>query len=184
MRVISGKCRGTKLVAPEGQATRPTTDRIKETLFNIINFDIPNSRFLDLFSGSGAIGIEALSRGAKSATFVELDQQACAIISENLQKTRLHNLAKVYTIEVEQIITKLALKGEQFDIIFIDPPYKYNNLEKIVNDIMTHNLLALNGKIIIENSSEAKHIVCDELVIYKTKNYKTTTLSFLERKSE
>lgn len=93
MRIISGKFRGTKLLSPEGLNTRPTTDRIKETLFNIINFDLLECSFLDLFSGSGQIGIEALSRGAKTATFVENNKAAFAILEKNLLKIRLQNSA-------------------------------------------------------------------------------------------
>lgn len=100
MRVIAGKARRLPLVSPEGRGTRPTTDRIKETLFNILQDDIPGCRFLDLFSGSGAIGIEAISRGAKEAVFVEFGKEALSCIRANLKKTKLESQAVVFPVEV------------------------------------------------------------------------------------
>ncbi len=136
MRVISGKCRGTHLVAPEGMETRPTTDRIKETLFNMIAFDIPECHFLDLFSGSGAIGIESLSRGAKYAVFVDQGNKALACIKENLEKTRLKESAEVLACTAQEAIHTLSLRKKSFDIIFMDPPYALEGVYNILKCIV------------------------------------------------
>ncbi|MHC1750421.1 MAG: 16S rRNA (guanine(966)-N(2))-methyltransferase RsmD [Cellulosilyticaceae bacterium] len=182
MRVISGKCRGTNLVAPEGMTTRPTVDRIKETLFNIISFDIPQCNFLDLFSGSGAIGIESLSRGASRAVFVEKDKEALKCICKNLEKTRLTGSAIVYNEEVLNVIRKLGQKREQFDIVFMDPPYALEQFEMVLSEIVANDLLMPNGYIIVERATERPIKPVESLVCTKEKSYRTTTLSFFERK--
>ena len=123
MKVIAGTARGMNLATPQGRHTRPTTGRIKETLFNIIQADVPGSRFLDLYSGSGSIAIEALSRGAKEAVFVDNNKEALACIYENIKKTRFGNQSKVIPAEAIHALKKLDNAGRVFDIIFIDPPY-------------------------------------------------------------
>lgn len=122
MRVIAGKCRSLPLMAVPGSNTRPTTDRIKETLFNMIAPYIPGCNFLDLFSGSGAIGIEALSRGAKHACLVENDPQALKAIRKNIIFTRLENEADMIKGDVIKIL-ETRIPDESFDVIFMDPPY-------------------------------------------------------------
>ncbi|ONI46216.1 16S rRNA (guanine(966)-N(2))-methyltransferase RsmD [Epulopiscium sp. SCG-B10WGA-EpuloA2] len=181
MRVISGKIRGTKLIAPVGLNTRPTTDRIKETLFNIINFDLQNCNFLDLFSGSGQIGIEALSRGAKKAVFVEHDKAAYLVLEENLCKTRLQTSTKTYKMDITEALINIKLQNEQFDIIFMDPPYYYEALEQIVNFIVEKDILIKGGKLIIENATDATQITNNSLILVKEKIYTTTKLSIFER---
>ena len=121
MRVISGKNKGTKLYTLEGLNTRPTLDRVKESLFNIINFDLPGCTFLDLFAGSGAIGIEAASRGAGKVIMCEKSKDAVKIINMNLEKTRLKDSIKLFNEDFEKCISKL---DEKIDIVFLDPPYK------------------------------------------------------------
>lgn len=182
MRVISGKCRGTNLLAPEGMTTRPTIDRIKETLFNMISFDIPECNFLDLFSGSGGIGIESLSRGANKAVFVEKDQNALQCIHKNLEKTKLQSHAIVYNEDVMNVLGKLGQKGEQFDIVFMDPPYALTDIEAVLKSVVDNNLLKPEGYIIVERATERKVALPDNLMCLKEKSYKTTTLSFFERK--
>ncbi len=177
MRVISGKCRGTKLVAPQGATTRPTADRVKETIFNIINFDLPQCRFLDLFSGSGAIAIEALSRGAEFAVLVESDEKALVAIEQNLAKTRLDKFAKVYKTQVEEILKKDIIGT--FDIIFIDPPYNYN-LDSIIDLIIDRKILNQDGKLIIENARNSSDIIKEEIAITRTKLYATTKVNIYE----
>ncbi|MGN0376363.1 MAG: 16S rRNA (guanine(966)-N(2))-methyltransferase RsmD, partial [Suilimivivens sp.] len=122
MRVIAGTARSLKLKTPEGMDTRPTTDRIKETLFNMIQMDIPGSIFVDLFSGSGGIGIEALSRGARHAYFVENAKEAVSCIQENLVFTKFTDRA---TLLKQDVLSALSLISEkEADIIFMDPPYQ------------------------------------------------------------
>ena len=132
MRVIAGSCRSLPLKTPAGIGVRPTTDRIKETLFNMLAPRIPGCRFLDLFSGSGAIGIEALSRGASYAAFVEKDRNALACIRENLAFTRLSDRAEVFASDVFDALRRMQTSStEPFSVIFMDPPY-HQDLEKQV----------------------------------------------------
>ena len=121
MRIISGKARGTKLYTLEGNITRPTLDRVKESVFNIIQNNIIESVFVDLFSGSGAIGLEAASRGAKKVILCEKDKNAANIIKKNIEKTHLNENTILYNMNYEKMIEKL---NEKIDIIYIDPPYK------------------------------------------------------------
>ncbi len=152
MRVISGKLRGTKLYTLEGLETRPTLDRVKESLFNIINFDIPNSIFLDLFGGSGAIGIEAASRGAQKVIMCENSKKAIEVINKNIEKTRLKNEITLYNMDYENCI-KNKLK-DKFDIIYIDPPYKTDYAFKAIKLIMEKGLIDKNTLIILETDIE------------------------------
>ena len=151
MRVISGKNRGTKLYTLEGLETRPTLDRVKESLFNIINFDIPNCVFLDLFAGSGAIGIEAASRGAKKVVMCEKSKEAINVINKNLDKTRLKDEVKLFNEDFEKCISKLQ---EKFDIIYLDPPYKTDYAFKAVNLLLEKQLIKEETIIIIETDIE------------------------------
>lgn len=183
MRVISGKKRGAKLVAPEGLQTRPTTDRIKETLFNIINFDLPGCSFLDLFSGSGAIGIEALSRGSKEVVFVENGKEALSCIKENLEKTKLKDQSVICAMDVAGALQKLVQQGKKFDIIFMDPPYALASIDSLLTYIAQHDLLEKDGYIIVEQGTDRKLTTIEGLQLIKEKEYKTTTLSFFERTS-
>ena len=125
-RVVTGRFRGAVLQAPEGDKTRPTTDKVKEALFSIIQAYVPDSEFLDLFAGSGQIGIEALSRGAKRVTLVERSGQAASIISKNISKIRMEGSDEIrfHKKSVAQALELLGQAGEKFDIIFMDPPYK------------------------------------------------------------
>ena len=123
MRVIAGSRRSLPLKAPKTADTRPTTDRIKETLFNILNPLIPGARFLDLFSGSGGIGIEALSRGASKAVFVEKNLEAASVIRDNLKFTKLSDVGELIRKDVLSAITELEERHETFDVVFMDPPY-------------------------------------------------------------
>ena len=147
MRVITGKARGVALKTPEGLTTRPTADRVKEALFSIINFDIPDAEVLDLFGGTGQLGIEALSRGAKSAVFVDAGEPACRLIRENLKRTRLEAQARVVRSDY---LAYLERTKEQFDIILLDPPYAEVFLESAIKKITEIDILRQNGIIVAE----------------------------------
>ena len=179
MRVISGRATGHKLAAPEGLETRPTTDRIKETLFNIISQEIYGSVFLDLFSGSGAIGIEALSRGAQSAYFVDSASKPYDVIEANLRHTKLKDLAVVYKTDVFAALKDMASKSLKFDIIFMDPPYAAGIYGAVFKEIVSLSLLNENGIIIAEHSAKDEIPEVAGLNVYRTKNFKTTIMSFL-----
>lgn len=179
MRVISGSARGRKLKAPEGMTTRPTTDRIKESLFNIIAADLYECRFLDLFSGSGSMGIEAISRGAKKAVFVDNNRNSVSVINENIKATRFEERAEVMCCDVSNAIARLGSLGEKFDIIFMDPPYNKGFIESTLTYIVKANILADDGYIIAEQSQEDKIPEVKDLEVFRVKDYKITKMTFL-----
>ena len=147
MRVITGKARGVQLKTPEGMLTRPTADRVKEALFSIIQFELPDARVLDLFGGTGQLGIEALSRGAKSAVFVDQREDACRLIRENLKRTRLEQDGKVVRSDYLDYLKRCR---ENFDIILLDPPYAEVFLENALKCITEIDILQSGGIIIAE----------------------------------
>ena len=147
MRVITGKARGIQLKTPDGMTTRPTADRVKEALFSIIQFELPGAKVLDLFGGTGQLGIEALSRGAKSAIFVDAGEPACKLIRENLKRTRLEADAKVIRSDYLEYLKRCR---ETFDIIFLDPPYAEVFLENALNCIGEIDILQTGGIIVTE----------------------------------
>ena len=153
MRIISGKARGTKLNTLEGNLTRPTLDRVKESLFNIIQNDIMGSIFLDVFSGSGAIGLEAASRGAKKVILCEKNKQAIEVIEKNISKTHLENEVILYKKDYENMLEDLK---EKVDIVYIDPPYKTDLAYKSVKKMLELDILNLNSLIIIETDEEER----------------------------
>ncbi len=183
LRVIAGKARSLKLKTVEGLDTRPTTDRIKETLFNMINSDIPGCRFLDLFSGSGAIGIEALSRGADDAVFVENAKAAIKCIRENLQFTKLLDNAQVFECDCLTAINRLKGKGV-FDIIFMDPPYNNGHERQVLEHLRGTDILDEYTKIIFEASLETDISYLDGLgyEVIKVKEYRTNKHVFVQLK--
>lgn len=147
MRVITGKARGIQLKTPDGMLTRPTADRVKEALFSIINFDIPEATVLDLFGGTGQLGIEALSRGAKRAVFVDAREDACRLIRENLNRTKLSQQGQIVRSDYMDFLNRCT---EQFSIIFLDPPYAEEYLENAIKRITEIDILQSNGIIASE----------------------------------
>ena len=154
MRIISGKARGTKLYTLDGTATRPTLDRVKESLFNIIQNDIEDSTVLDLFSGSGAIGLEFLSRGAKRAVLCDSSKDAIKIIKQNVQKTHFEEKVEVYNMEFTKLVERL--QNQKFDIIYIDPPYATDFIKISLEKIIEYELVNENTKIIVETDDETR----------------------------
>ena len=151
MRVIAGKAKGIQLKTPDGMLTRPTADRVKEALFSILNFDLPGTKVLDLFAGTGQLGIEALSRGAKSAVFVDERDAACSLVKENLKKTGLAEQATVIRSDYQNYLRRC---GEKFDIILLDPPYSEVFLENSLKIITEIDILQSNGIIVTERPLE------------------------------
>ena len=149
MRVISGKARGTKLSSIESLSTRPTLDRVKESLFNIIQNNLRDAVVLDLFAGSGQLGIEALSRGADKAYLCDINRDAVKMIKQNLEKTKLKDKAVVINEDYKKALRTLNT-NEKFDIIFIDPPYKEDIAVDSIIDIIHESRLEENGIMIIE----------------------------------
>ena len=182
MRVIAGKARHIQLKTIETMDTRPTTDRIKETLFNMLGNNIYESRFLDLFSGSGGIGIEALSRGALEAVFVENNGKAAMCIKENIQKTKLLEGAKVMVCDVFSAIDTLDKEGKPFDYIFMDPPYNMELEKNVLQKLIGTSLVDEYTTIIVEASIETDFDYIEDMgfKLIKRKEYKTNVHMFLE----
>ncbi|MCL2396476.1 MAG: 16S rRNA (guanine(966)-N(2))-methyltransferase RsmD [Defluviitaleaceae bacterium] len=180
MRVIAGSARGTVLFSPRGDATRPTSDFVKENIFNIIRDDVYGVDFLDLFAGSGAVGIEALSRGANSATFVDASQKCVALVQRNLEKTRLKDKAVVIKADATNAIEKLAAQGQKFGIIFLDPPYFGDFVDNVLQAIVHKDILARDGYIILEMSKHEAVPRLGGLTVFKEKEYSGTRLVFMD----
>jgi len=193
MRVIAGTAKRLQLKTPKGLETRPTTDRIKETLFNMISTGIPDGRFLDLFSGSGAIGIEALSRGAKEAVFIENNKEALTCLRKNLEHTRLASKALIIPKDIMVGLKALTGKGEVeeqkegqiFDFIFMDPPYEQKLEKKVLEYLAKSSIINSETIIIVEAGQNTSFDYLEELgfCIINEKNYKSNRHVFLSLKN-
>nr|WP_300090932.1 16S rRNA (guanine(966)-N(2))-methyltransferase RsmD [Sedimentibacter sp.] len=186
MRIISGTNKGKKLYAPEGMSVRPTSDKIKEAIFNIIGYIDEDSVVLDLFAGSGNVGIEFLARGAKSCTFVDLSNKSLSYVRKNLELCNFKDRAQVVLSDYEKAISSLSAKGEKFDYIFADPPYDLNCGADIANKVFEHNILKPGGMLIIE--TDKSEIVIEsidtDVLKYKEKIYGRTRISIIECSEE
>ena len=179
MRVISGKVRGLKLDTPKNDDVRPTTDRVKESLFNIINPYVIDSNVLDLFAGTGSLGIECLSRGALSATFVDVSKDSINIVKSNVKKARVENESTILNLDFKTAIDRLNVQNKKFDIIFMDPPYYKNMFIDALSNIDNSNLLSEDGIIVVEHDTKDKFIdKIGRLEKIKEKKYGNTTLTF------
>lgn len=183
MRVIAGSARRLLLKTVEGSDTRPTTDRIKETLFNMLQYEIADTNFLDLYSGSGAIGIEALSRGSALAVFIEQNQGAISCIRENLETTKFSTQAMVMACDVETGLKRLEDKGIVFDLVFLDPPYNLFHEKTVLSYLERSNLIDSKTIIIVEASLETDFTFSSScgFCVTKEKRYKTNKHVFLNR---
>ena len=178
MRVIAGEARGRKLISLDGLHTRPTTDRVKESMFNMLSMRMLDARVLDAFSGSGALGIEALSRGAASCVFLENDTKAMSVTQENLKTIGFLDRANMHLCDACQFIKSTK---EQFDIIFLDPPYDANLYLPILSAIAEGNVLAEDGVIVAERRADTEPCAIDSLSIVKDKRYGKTAVTMYER---
>ena len=157
MRVISGKARGVNLKTPDGMKTRPTADRVKEAMFSIIQFELPAAKVLDLFGGTGQLGIEALSRGAAQAVFVDQDRNACNLIRENLKRAKMDDCGKVVQSDY---VSYLRTCREKFNIVLLDPPYAEEFLENSLKIITEIDILQSGGIIVCERPLEKELSWC------------------------
>lgn len=151
MRVTGGEWRGRGLRVPRGRAVRPTSDRVKQALFNVLGARVPGSRVLDLFAGSGGLGIEALSRGAQEVLFVEVDPRAASVLKENLATLGAGERATVWRQDVFSAIAKLAGGTRPFDLVLADPPYRHGLAARTVEAVAGAGLLAAGGLLVIEH---------------------------------
>ena len=182
MRVISGRARGVVLKTPDGMNTRPTADRVKEALFSILQFDLPGTRVLDLFGGTGQLGIEAISRGAKRAVFVDAGEAPCKLIRENLRRAKMEGEGSVVRSDY---LTYLSQCREKFDIIFLDPPYAEVFLENAIKKISEIDILQSGGIIVAERPVE-KELFLEIDGFKRSKDYKygNTLLTFYRKDCE
>lgn len=168
MRVISGAARGTQLKTPDGMKTRPTADRVKEAMFSIIQFELPGARVLDLFGGTGQLGIEALSRGAMYAAFVDASEDACKVIRENLKRSKFERQGRVFR---DDYLRYLSSCKEKYNVVFLDPPYDGIILETALNRITEIDILQSDGIIVTERPL-GKELVCGAENYERSRDYK------------
>ncbi|WP_342044237.1 16S rRNA (guanine(966)-N(2))-methyltransferase RsmD [Bacillus sp. OTU530] len=181
MRVVSGTCKGHPLKAVPGQTTRPTTDKIKEAIFNMIGPYFDGGVALDLFGGSGGLGIEALSRGMEKAIFVDRDAKAVQVIRQNIESCRLTSQAEVYRNDADRALKALIKRGMAFDLVLLDPPYKQQQLVSLMSVLDQYELLKENGIIMAEHAVD---VVLPEtvgrLMRRKHEEYGSTAVSIYE----
>jgi len=178
MRIISGLARRTPLVAPKGSSTRPTADRVKENLFNILAPHVAGARFLDLFCGSGAIGLEALSRGAEEAVFVDSAKDAIAALKVNLERTRLTTSAHAVHMCALAAVPMLGAEGKAFDIVFLDPPYGLGLVDKALEVLVSSGIVSPGGIVVAECDTKEDIQAAKPLVLQDTRAYGSTRILF------
>lgn len=187
MKIITGIAKGMNLETLEGDSTRPTSQRVKEAIFSMIQFEIENAKVLDIFAGSGQMGLEALSRGAKKATFGDSSREAVDIIIKNAKKTKLFEMCRISCCDYKQLIKGIANK-EKYDIIFIDPPYKDKIISDVLRRLITADAVSGNGKIICESGDEDIFYGDDDLKKYfdivKQTRYSVSYVTVLVLKME
>lgn len=185
MRIISGNLKGTKLFTLDGNNTRPTLDRVKEALFSKINYDLIDAMVLDLFTGSGALALEALSRGAKKSVLCDNSKEAIKIIKKNIEKTRTNDETILLNCDYKKALEKLKEEKFKFDIVFLDPPYETNFAEDASKIILENDLLTQDGIIVLETDNKEKVISNLDTNLFEIKDikrYGRVYLLFLNRK--
>ena len=184
MRVISGKSRGKKLLSLDGNNTRPTLDRVKEALFNIIQFRIKDAIVLDLFAGTGALGIEALSRGAKEAIFCDNSTEAIQVIKKNVLNTNNLDKAIIINKNYKDVLEKIHIQNKKMDIIFLDSQYKTNLAIESLQKIIMSNLLTQDGIVVIETddiNKETEILKIEKAEIFDKRKYGSVWLIFIRK---
>lgn len=178
VRVISGSARGLKLNTPGDDRVRPTTDRVKESMFNIVQDWVYDSQVLDLFAGSGALGIEALSRGASQAVFCDNSLDSIKIIKSNIEKARLADRSQIVSGDFKRCLRDMEAKNQSFDMIFVDPPYYKGLFEEVLDTIRSCKILKKDGIVIVEHDAKRPIGQVEGLEVYKEKKYGITMLTF------
>lgn len=185
MRVVSGKCKGHPLKAVPGNTTRPTTDKVKESIFNMIGPYFDGGIALDLFGGSGGLGIEALSRGIDKVIFVDRDSKAIKVIHQNLESCRVQEQAEVYRNDAERAVKALIKREMSFDLILIDPPYKEQKIVSLISVMDQHGLLHSDGLIMAEHGNGVVlPNSIGRLVKVRAENYGITAISIYKYEGE
>lgn len=185
MRVIGGKAKGRRLKAPKGRTLRPTADRVKESLFDILPHDLTGRRVLDLFAGIGALSFEALSRGASEALLVDFSRGAARAIQENVKTLGFSGRSTVWEMPALKAVRRLSRKGESFDLIFLDPPYEKGTVGETLKAIGSAGILRRGGVVVVEHSvREPAARQFGALVVTDQRRYGTTLLTFFAARDE
>lgn len=180
MRIISGACRSRKLYSPPGMATRPTADRVRESIFNILAPQVSGRRVLDLFAGTGAMGLEALSRGADTAVFIDLSASALNIITRNIAACRMEERSRAIRWDIAKNLTCLSSREAAFDLVFMDPPYDQGLIHRALSHLIRQRILE-NGALIVIEHAASEPVPGDfaELSLTDRRKYGKTLVSFL-----
>ncbi len=179
MRVISGERRGLNLYTLEGDNTRPTLDRVKETMFNVINFEIHNKNCLDVFSGSGNLSIEAISRGANIAYLIENDKEAFEIIKKNVEKAKFESKTKLINRDYLVALKNISNENIKFDFVFLDPPYNGDFYEKTLDSLIENDILDEDAIIVVEHL-KTMNISHEKYYTWKEKSFSKNMVTFLK----
>ncbi|MBE5779075.1 MAG: 16S rRNA (guanine(966)-N(2))-methyltransferase RsmD [Clostridiales bacterium] len=178
MRIIAGTARGTQLFAPRGMDTRPTTDKVKESLFNMLQGEVEEASVLDLFSGSGGLGLECLSRGAECAVLVDQSREAIGCIRRNVDKLRFGDRSTVLAMDWQKAAGQLAAQGRQFDLVFLDPPYRMDDLRDMCDLLAAKGLLAEEALVVWERKSGSDKQLSARFSLIKQREYGETEICF------
>lgn len=178
MRIIAGERRSMQLQAPRGMETRPTQAKVRESLFSMIQTHVPDAVVLDLFAGSGALALEALSRGAYHATLVDVDREAGNCIRRNIEKLRYSQHAVFYAADWRQALSQLASKHARFDLVFLDPPYRMTDLAECCRLMADNGLLLPEALVVWEHKTDISVCLDPRFVLYKQRTYGDTEIHF------
>ena len=179
MRIIGGSARGRSIVAPAGSKTRPTQDYVRESLFNIIRWDLQDARVLDLFAGTGALSLESLSRGARSAVLVDTDRAACEAIRKNIAACHMEDRARLLVRDYRQAIDQLAREGAKFELVFLDPPYRMENTGEMCAALYDRGLLAGEFLLVVEHRRGLAPLVDTRFEAFDQRDYGDTQITFI-----
>ena len=179
MRIIGGQARGRAIIAPAGDKTRPTQDYVRESLFNIIRWDLEGARVLDLFAGTGAMSLEAVSRGAESAVMIDVDRAACDCIKKNMETTRLKERCRLIPRDYRQALKSLEAEKAAFDVVFIDPPYRMENTGEMCAELYDRGLLSADCMILVEHRRGMAPLIDPRFEAYDQRNYGDTQVTFV-----
>lgn len=184
MRIIAGRARGTQLVAPKGMDTRPTQDKVKESLFSMIQLDIPDAQVLDLFAGSGALALESLSRGAETAVVVDKSREALDCIRKNITKMRVEEQVTILPMDWSQALLKCKQLGKRFDLVFLDPPYRMTELGEMCQQMLEMGLLLPEAMLVLEHRTGVELHMPAPFVLEKERTYGETQIHFYRLEEE
>jgi len=179
VRIIGGIARSRTIEAPRGRDTRPTLDHIRESLFNILQGELEGARVLDLFAGSGALALEALSRGAQSAVMADVSRQAVQVIKSNVEKLGFSSIARVIQADWQQALTALSREQQAFDLVFLDPPYEMTNTGEICRTMLEKKLLAPNFLVVVEHARQTPPVLDGAFRVLDVRSYKDTVMTYV-----